>query len=445
MNTIFIHNFIPLNILKGDIIPILKDKKGNISDSGNYRPIMQSSCLLKIIEIFILDFLSEKINFNSRQFGFLSKASTSHATLLIKEIAFNYTKNKSNVYTLFADLSKAFDRVDHFKLGSMLIDRGVPTDIVKIIMVYLRNQFGRIKWNDSNGEYKIVNKGVRQGGILSPFLFKLYIDDLLTTLNNNNEGCIFGLGRVAVIAYADDMVILASSSDALESIYKKFEEEIEKIDLKININKTKCMIFGKNNNFNKDIMLNNQSFEILNSFKYLGNILNSKLDDTDDVDYKLQSFYKSFYSILTNFNNANIETFLFIFNSFCMPNYGTELWTSQGIQSKNIFRTFEVAYCRALKRICNLPNYTGNHFVAAMCSQYLLNHFVNLKQVLFLKSLETSKLPLFLFNKIFIRSGNFYKSVFNNFIDNYQVNVFNFDVKTLKSRIQYIQLHEKMF
>ena len=77
LNTIFIHNFIPLDVLKGDIIPILKDKKGNISDSGNYRPIMQSSCLLKIIEIFILDFLSEKINFNSRQFGFLSKTSTS--------------------------------------------------------------------------------------------------------------------------------------------------------------------------------------------------------------------------------------------------------------------------------------------------------------------------------------------------------------------------------
>ena len=61
LNTIFIHNFIPLDVLKGDIIPILKDKKGNISDSGNYRPIMQSFCLLKIIEIFMLDFLRNLI------------------------------------------------------------------------------------------------------------------------------------------------------------------------------------------------------------------------------------------------------------------------------------------------------------------------------------------------------------------------------------------------
>ena len=88
------------------------------------------------------------------------------------------------------------------------------------------------------------------------------------------------------------------------------------------------MIFGKNNNYNENITLNNQIFEILKSFKYLGNILNSKLDDTDDIDYKLQSFYKNFYSILNNFNNANLETFLFVFNSFCMSNYGNEIWTS---------------------------------------------------------------------------------------------------------------------
>ena len=53
----------------------------------------------------------------------------------------------------------------------MLIDLGIPTDIVKILMVYLRNQFRRIKWNNSNSEYRIVNKRVRQEGILSPFIF----------------------------------------------------------------------------------------------------------------------------------------------------------------------------------------------------------------------------------------------------------------------------------
>ena len=66
INACFNHNFLPLELLKGEINPIIKDKNGKSSDSSNYRPIMQSSSILKIIELHVLDYLSEKLKMNSR-------------------------------------------------------------------------------------------------------------------------------------------------------------------------------------------------------------------------------------------------------------------------------------------------------------------------------------------------------------------------------------------
>ena len=77
-NACFIHCYLPCDLLKGTISPIPKDKK-NCTDSGNYRPVMQSSCLLKIFEIHFLDILVEKLSLNFRQFGFIKGSSTTDA------------------------------------------------------------------------------------------------------------------------------------------------------------------------------------------------------------------------------------------------------------------------------------------------------------------------------------------------------------------------------
>ena len=369
INLCFRHCYIPTELLKGEITPILKDKKGSISDSNNYRPVMQSSCILKIFESHLLDFLSEKLFFNSRQFGFVKGLSTTHSCLLLKEIIHNYSMNKGKVFSCFIDLSKAFDRVNHFKLCNMLLNRGVPSDITKLILSYLNNQSARIKWCNSTGEFLGMNQGVRQGGVLSPLLFKLYIDDILNELVKLDVGCKFGLSRVNAIAYADDIVLISNSIETLEIIYKKFKENIDNLDLMMNANKSKCMIFTSGNKKPelKSIKLGNQEFEVVDSYKYLGNVIQFNLRNVLDIEQKLQSFYSSYYSILRNFNHVNIQTFLFIFKSYCLPSYGLALWNGDNVFSHQIFKTFEIAYSGALKRICNVPKFTSSHHVAEMC------------------------------------------------------------------------------
>ena len=170
MNACYSHCFVPESLLYGDINPTIKDTKGNNTVSPNYRRVMQSSFLLKLFEIHVLDILKEKVHFNIRQFGYEQFRSTTDACLVLKETVNKYISNKdSKVYGLFVDLSKAFDKVDHFRLGRIFLERKLPPDLILFLMYYLRNQKARIVWKGKHGDYVQIEHGVRQGGILSPF------------------------------------------------------------------------------------------------------------------------------------------------------------------------------------------------------------------------------------------------------------------------------------
>ena len=101
-----------------------------------------------------------------------------------------------------------------------------------------------------------------------------------------------------------------------------FKKSIEDLNLKLNNTKTKCIIFNSKFALNETTKLHNDVFEIVGSIKYLGNTLHYRFNDIYDVELRLNNFYKSFRT----FTVINIQTFLFIFNLYCIPNYGLELW-----------------------------------------------------------------------------------------------------------------------
>ena len=102
------------------------------------------------------------------------------------------------------------------------------------MMFYLRNQTARILWNGTKGLYHNIEKGVRQGGILSPFLFKLYIDEALTEISANEIGCRLGVLRINILAYADDLVLVADNENNLATLYDILNEKMRHLQLAIN-------------------------------------------------------------------------------------------------------------------------------------------------------------------------------------------------------------------
>lgn len=103
-----------------------------------------------------------------------------------------YRDKNSSVLMCFIDASKAFDRINHGKLFNKLRQRGVPKYIVRILAYWYAHQTMQVKWGNSVSALFGVGNGVRQGGILSPALFNLYMDDLSRQLRTCNTGCMIG-------------------------------------------------------------------------------------------------------------------------------------------------------------------------------------------------------------------------------------------------------------
>ena len=87
-----------------------------------------------------------------------------------------------------------------------------------------------------------MSNGVKQGGVLSPVLFCVYIDGLLISLNRAGLGCHIGHMFVGVLAYADDLILLAPTPHAMRSMLQCCEQYAEEYDVLFNADKTKCII-----------------------------------------------------------------------------------------------------------------------------------------------------------------------------------------------------------
>ena len=145
-SSLLIHGFLPDSMMVTVIVPILKNKAGNLSDNNNYRPIALATVASKLFESLILSRVSTLLTTCANQFGFKKDHSTEMLIFLLKEIFRDYIANGSSMYVTMLDASKAFDRVNHSKLFCKLIDRGCPAFIVRILYYWYSTQTFTVRW-----------------------------------------------------------------------------------------------------------------------------------------------------------------------------------------------------------------------------------------------------------------------------------------------------------
>ena len=123
----------------------------------------------------------------------------------------------TSVYVAFLDASKAFDKISHWTLFRKLIDRGVPLYLDIILCYWYQKQEMTVRWGACISDSFKVTNSVRQGGILLPQLFNIYIDGLSDILNKSSVGGSIGGKRINHMLYADDLCIVSLSSAGLSN------------------------------------------------------------------------------------------------------------------------------------------------------------------------------------------------------------------------------------
>jgi hypothetical protein len=359
---LIVHGSITDDLSSSTVLPIPKGKYLNYSDSANYRGIALSSIVGKVLDAYVLNQYDSILTSSNLQFGFKTGYSTSICTMILKETLELYRRNRSTVYCTMLDATKAFDRVEYCKLVRLLLKKNVPLIIVRILLHMYLFHFAKVSWNGtSSSSFRVLN-GVRQGAILSPVLFCVYFDTLLTSLSKAGLGCHVGSFFVGALAYADDVVLLAPSASAMRRMLLICDDYAAQFNVVfcVNASKSKCLRCLPTSTAKHvsqverfpSFSIGSQPIEFVAKWPHLGHIITNDDVDTDDIITKKSSLIGQINKVLYNFRHVNCLTKTRLVKAYCTSFYGAELWDL----SQNTIESICVAWRKGLRRIWQLPN-----------------------------------------------------------------------------------------
>ena len=165
----------------------------------------------------------------------------------------------------------------------------------------------RVRWGDCFSEPFSVSNGVRQGGVLSPVLFSVYLDGLLEELSESGVGCYWGHMFAGALCYADDIVILALCASALRRMLDICSDYAHDHGLLFNASKTQLICFRscKYCHFLLLITSNNMVLPYKNEVMHLGHVLSFDLNDGADITRALKDLNRKANCTLCTFYFAD--------------------------------------------------------------------------------------------------------------------------------------------
>ncbi len=352
-NACLTHRYLPALMMECIFIPLPKCKHGDLSDINNYRAIAISSCISKLLECAILKRLEMYTSdADAYQFGFKKCSSTTLCTHVLKEVIKCYREKGSHVFACYLDISKAFDKVNYWKLFHQMLKTGMPKNIVQLLAFWYSEQTIRVRWNNVISDPFKVSNGTRQGSCLSPFLFSFYISGIIQKVTNLNVGCHIRGFCYNMLAYADDMVLLAPSWKALQMMIDVCVNLVKELDLFFNSKKSVCMVF---NPIDKHFVvkhsfplfyLDGASLKFVNKVKYLGHIINDSGNDDDDIARETSNLFFRANMLSRKFGHCSFDVKVLLFRTYCTCFYGTSLWINCSV---GVMKKYKSAYIRCMK------------------------------------------------------------------------------------------------
>jgi hypothetical protein len=184
---------------------------------------------------------------NKCQIGFSKKARTSDHIFVLKTLIDKYINRKGGkLFVCFIDIRKAFDTVIHAGIRYKLIKYGISGKLYSIIKDMYRKSELCVRINNKITPTFKSFVGVKQGDVLSPNLFKLFLNDLPEIFKNASGSVNVNNNRIDCLMYADDIVIFSETQEGLQKIMDLLHTYCSNWCLSVNLSKTNVVIFNKN-------------------------------------------------------------------------------------------------------------------------------------------------------------------------------------------------------
>ena len=296
---------------------------------NNYRSISILPFFSKLIERLmynrLIDFIEKHHLLYQYQFGFRKNHSTFMALLILLEKVTDAFDNSEFAVCILIDFRKAFDTVDHNILLDKLYHYGIRGNALIWFNCYLTNRYQYVNYNNTSSDMKQITYGVPQGSILGPSLFLLYINDIASV------SC-----ALFSILFADDTTLFCSAK-SLHELSTVINNELSNVmkwlnanRLSLNIDKTNFMIFrpkGKNE-ICPTININGSNIQEVDNAKFLGMIIDNKLNWLEHIRYISRKIVKGTGIIIKARKSFETETLLNFYNALIFPHisYCIHVW-----------------------------------------------------------------------------------------------------------------------
>ena len=258
------------------IIPIYKN--GKHEEINNYRPISLlpqfSKIFEKIVSKKMLLFIDRNNIFYKNQYGFIAKSSTVHAYIHNYNFLTSGFQKNNKIASIFLDLKKAFDTVNHDILFKKLEYYGLRSKSMTLLKSYLSNRCQVTKLGENTSSKLNINIGVPQGSILGQILFILYINDIHKCLDISDDR--------NLILVADDTSLSIhkyNNIDLTNQLISDVNALYEWLNLnkfKLNTAKTKILVY-KGASLTSNICIERQPLSLCKTYNFLGVVLDTKL------------------------------------------------------------------------------------------------------------------------------------------------------------------------
>lgn len=351
---------LPNDWSKGTIVKL--PKKGDLSDCNNWRGITLLNTIYKLMAMIINTRLQcVEQSLRDEQAGFRPHRNCVDQVNTLRIIIDQSVEWRSPLYLVFVDFQKAFDTIRRSAIWTALRNKGVPVKVINVIRAMYDNATIQVRHSGMNSELFTTNAGVKQGCPLSPLLFAVTLDDIMKEISKEKRGIVWGLqNHLEDLDFADDICLISHRHCDMQSKLDELVVRSRAIGLEVNIKKTKAMrIHNTNSNTFK---VNDQEIQFVDTFCYLGCMMNVTGGIEEDVRYKLGKARSAFGRLnrIWRSPQLSLQTKIRIFSA-CVKApllYGSETW----LTTDTVVRKIQSQINKFLRIICRIfwPNIISN-------------------------------------------------------------------------------------